>query len=155
MSSIRSRLAMTACVLAAAAFAGAASAAQAPLNPKAITITPFDKLKFEGGPHQPLVHKVYGDPAKAGPYAIIIRWRAHDGSRPHMHPNDRFVTVLEGTWWVSTGTKFDPASATPVKPGQLVVHKANEVHYDGARDEDAVILITGMGPAPSIDKEVK
>ena len=111
--SIRSRLAMTAAVLAAAAFtSSAALAAVAPLNPAAITITPFDKLKFEGGPHDPLVYKVYGDPAKAGPYAIIIRWRAHDGSHPHLHPQDRYITVLEGTWWVSTGPKFDPASAT-------------------------------------------
>ena len=42
-----------------------------------------------------------------------------------------------------------------VGPGELVVHKANEVHYDGAGDKDTVIMITGMGPAPTVDKEVK
>jgi hypothetical protein len=24
-------------------------------------------------------------------------------SRPHFHSNDRFITVLKGTWWVGTG----------------------------------------------------
>ena len=153
--SIRSRLVMSAAVLAAVACAGAASAAPAPLNPAAITITPFDKLKFEGGPHEPLVYKMYGDPAKPGPYSILIRWRAGDRSHPHSHPQDRYITVLEGVWMVSTGTKFDPAAATPVHPGELVVHKANEVHYDGAGDKDTVIMISGVGPAPTVDKEVK
>jgi hypothetical protein len=37
----------------------------------------------------------------------------------------------------------------PVPAGSLVTHFAKCVHWDGARDEDAVLLIMGEGPATS------
>jgi len=39
--------------------------------------------------------------------------------------------------------------------GTFVTHFAKQVHYDGAKDEDVVIELVGMGPATSIDAEVK
>jgi len=68
-------------------------------------------------------------------------------SRPHFHPNDRYIVVLQGTWWVGTGPEFDPAKTTPMPAGSFVTHFAKEVHWDGAKDEDAVLLIMGEGPA--------
>jgi hypothetical protein len=68
-------------------------------------------------------------------------------ARPHFHPNDRFITVLKGTWWVGTGTKFDPDSTKPMPAGTFVTHFGKQVHYDGAKDEEAVLLIVGEGPA--------
>jgi len=58
---------------------------------------------------------------------------------PHFHPNDRYIYVLEGTWWVGTGNKFDPDNLTvPMKAGTYVTHFAKGVHWDGAKaDEDA------------------
>ena len=50
---------------------------------------------------------LYGDPSKEGPYMVINRFSPGAFSRPHFHPNDRFITVLKGTWWVGTGPKFD------------------------------------------------
>ena len=66
---------------------------------------------------------------------------------PHSHPNDRYITVLSGTWWVGTGANYDPAGMVPMKTGTYVVHHANEMHYDGAKNEDCTLLIVGMGPA--------
>jgi hypothetical protein len=54
-------------------------------------------------------------------------------SRPHFHPNDRFITVLKGTWWVGTGAKFDPDNTVPMPAGTFVTHFGKQVHYDGAR----------------------
>jgi hypothetical protein len=34
-----------------------------------------------------------------------------------------------------------------MKPGTVVTHFGNQIHYDGARDEEAVIEIVGMGTA--------
>ena len=51
---------------------------------------------------------LFGDPTKPGPYVIRIRWFPGNMSRPHFHSTDRFFIVLEGTWWLGTGTKFDP-----------------------------------------------
>ena len=96
-----------------------------------------------------------GDPNKPGLYIYLNRWHAGHMSRPHYHPNDRFITVLQGTWWVGTGPKYDPASTTPVPTGSFVTHYGKGIHYDGAKDEDCVIEILGMGPATSTPAEVK
>lgn len=99
---------------------------------------------------------LFGDPAKAGPYVIRIKWLPNNNfSRPHVHPNDRFFVVISGTWWVGSGTKFDPDSTTPVKPGSYVIHYANQPHYDGAKNEEAVIQVWGMGPNTTKSVEVK
>jgi hypothetical protein len=90
---------------------------------------------------------LYGDPNKPGPYAVRNRFSPNSFSRPHFHPNDRYILVLSGTWWVGTGDKFDPASTTPMPTGSFVVHYAGKVHYDGAKDGECEILIYGEGPA--------
>ena len=98
---------------------------------------------------------LFGDPTKAGPYVIRLRWLPGNMSRPHFHPNDRFFIVISGTWWLGTGTTFDPDSTVPVKPGTYVIHKAGEAHYDGAKDEEAVIQVWGMGPATTTAAEAR
>jgi quercetin dioxygenase-like cupin family protein len=78
--------------------------------------------------------RAHGDPSKPG-------------LRPHFHPNDRFITVLKGTWWVGTGTKFDISQTVPMPAGSFVTHFGKQIHWDGAKDEEAVLLIMGEGPA--------
>lgn len=96
---------------------------------------------------------LFGDPSKPGPYVTRIRWLPGNMSRPHFHPNDRFFVVLSGTWWMGTGEKFDPDSTVPVPACSYVIHYANKIHYDGAKDEEAVIQVWGMGPATSTPAE--
>jgi hypothetical protein len=76
-------------------------------------------------------------------------------SRPHFHPNDRFITVLAGTWWVGTGSKFDPESTVPMPAGSFVTHLAKGVHYDGSKDGETIIEIVGEGPATATPAEIK
>ena len=96
---------------------------------------------------------LFGDPEKAGPYVIRLRWFPGNMSRPHFHQNDRFFVVISGTWWLGTGTTFNPDSTVPVPAGTYVIHKAKQAHYDGAKGEPAVIQVWGMGPATSIPAE--
>src|SRR5215831_4685296 len=97
-----------------------------------------------------------GDPSKPGLYVVLNKWlKGNHFSRPHFHPNDRFITVLQGTWWVGTGTKFDPSETVPMPAGTFVTHFGKQVHWDGAKDEDAVLLIVGEGPATSTPAEEK
>jgi len=89
-----------------------------------------------------------GDPTKPGLYVVLNRFKPGNFSRPHFHPNDRFITVVKGTWWIGTGNKFDPENATvPMPTGSFVTHYGKQVHYDGAKDEEAWVLIVGDGPA--------
>ena len=124
------------------------------LNPKAITITLPSDVKWIKGPTSERA-VLYGDPSKPGYYAELVKWLPHNNSRPHYHQNDRFIQVLSGTWMVQTGAKYDPAGFKPIPAGSFVVHTGKEIHYDGARDELCLLLISGMGPDTSINAEEK
>jgi hypothetical protein len=96
-----------------------------------------------------------GDPDKPGLYVVLIKWLPHHMSHPHFHPNDRFITVLSGTWWVGTGTRFDPGATVAMPSGSFVTHFGRQVHYDGAKDEATVLEIVGEGPETATPAEVK
>lgn len=127
----------------------------ADLDPRAITIQLPNQIKWTESPDGSATAVVRGDPNQPGEYALLIKWHAHHMSRPHFHPNDRFITVISGTWWVGTGTKFDPEGTKPVPPGSFVRHTANQVHYDGAKDEEVMLEIIGQGPATMTPAEKK
>jgi hypothetical protein len=150
---------MRAGVICAAALAGTAAVTQdakaVDLDKAAINIVLPDQIPWKDRPLVPGVKEAIlaGDPAKPGVYVVLIKWLPHNMSRPHFHPNDRFIKVLSGTWWVGTGPKFDPNNTVPLPAGSFVTHFAKQVHYDGAKDEEAVLEIVGEGPATSIKVE--
>ena len=141
--------------LAFAAMLGVSSAAE--LNPAAVIYKLPDQIPW--GPVNAAGAQsagVVGDPTKPGFYAVYNKWtKGNHFSRPHFHPNDRYIVVLQGTWWVGSGPKFDPANTTPMPAGSFVTHFGKGVHWDGAKDEDAVLLIMGEGPATSTGAEEK
>ena len=96
---------------------------------------------------------LFGDPSQPGPYVVRLKWLPGNMSRPHFHPNDRFFVVISGTWWMGTGETFDPESTVPVPAGSYVIHYAGKVHYDGAKNEETIIQVWGMGPATSTPAE--
>ena len=126
---------------------GSASAAE--LDPKAVIYKLPDQIEWKGtGGNRSAV--LTGDPNTTGLYIVINKWlKGNNFSKPHFHPNDRFITVLQGTWWVGSGRKWDPSNSVPMRAGTFVTHFGKQVHWDGAKDEDAVILIVGEGPATS------
>ncbi len=89
-----------------------------------------------------------GDPRKPGLYVIRVKFPPYIMDLPHWHPNARYVTVLQGTWYAGTGETFDPAQATRLKPGSLMLHPAKATHWDGSGSAETVIVqIIGEGPA--------
>jgi hypothetical protein len=119
------------------------------LDPKAVVYKLPDQINW--GPVTPNGNQqaiLFGDPTKPGLYGVMTKWLAGNHfSRPHFHPNDRFITVLSGTWWVGSGLDFDPNATVPMPAGSFVTHFGKQVHWDGAKDTDAVLLIVGEGPA--------
>ena len=141
--------------LAAMLFIALGSTRAADLDPKAINIQLPKDIKWvatAGGSEQAVLA---GDPSKPGLYVVLTKWLPHKNSRPHSHPNDRFITVLKGTWWVNTGSNYDPDGMKPVPTGSFVTHYGGQVHYDGAKDEECILQIVGMGPATSTSAERK
>ena len=142
--------------LAFAATLSVSSAAE--LNPAAVTYKlpdqiPWSPVDARGAQNAVVV----GDPSKPGFYMVYTKWtKGNHFSHPHFHPNDRYIVVLKGTWWVGSGPKFDPDHGTVAMPaGSFVTHFGKQVHWDGAKDEDAVLLIMGEGPATATEVEEK
>ena len=88
-----------------------------------------------------------GDPAKPGLYVIRAKFSPGTMTRPHWHPEDRFVVVVSGTWYTGEGDNFEPDKTVPLKAGSFMMHPAKAHHYDGAKDEEVVVQIVGVGPS--------
>jgi hypothetical protein len=126
------------------------------LDPAAVVFKMPDQIQWKENTTAGNANAVlYGDPSKPGLYIVLVKWHAGHMSHPHFHPNDRFITVISGTWWVGTGTKFDPEATVPMPAGSFVTHFGKQVHYDGAKEGDTVLEIVGEGPATSTPAEQK
>ena len=128
----------------------------ADLNPEALQYTLPKDIHWTTDPKTGSQNAILqGDPTKPGLYVVLTKWTPGHMSRPHYHVNDRFIVVLSGTWWVGTGPKFDPDQTVPMPTGTFVHHFKNQIHWDGAKDQECVLEIVGEGPAPSIPAEQK
>jgi quercetin dioxygenase-like cupin family protein len=133
----------------------ARSPARADLNPSMVTYLHPDQIKWTGRPGVAEQAVLMGDPTKPGWYIVLVKWYPHNFSHPHTHPHDRYAMVLSGTWWVGSGTKFEPDATVPMPAGSYVVDLAKQPHFDGAKDEPAIIEIVGEGPATATPAEEK
>jgi quercetin dioxygenase-like cupin family protein len=138
-------------LLASLALASAAApVAQSPV----VRITP-EKLKWESKPEDLGFSQanVEGDPAKSGIYIIQVRFPPGVMSKPHIHGETRYATVIKGTWYTGEGEVFDPGKTVPLKPGSFMKHPAGTYHYDGAKDEEVILQLMGMGPSTTTKKK--
>ena len=104
-------------VLGIASLALLGSAKATDLNPAALQFQLPDQIKWVDDVKRGESTAVMaGDPEMPGLYVELVKWHAHHMSHPHFHPNDRFIYVISGTWWVGTGTKFDPDNTKPLPP---------------------------------------
>src|ERR1700709_2321261 len=83
------------------AFAGMLSiSSAAELNPAALVYKLPDQIPW--GPVNAAGAQsavVAGDPNKPGFYAVYNKWtKGNHFSRPHFHPNHRYIVVLQGPW---------------------------------------------------------
>jgi quercetin dioxygenase-like cupin family protein len=87
----------------------------------------------------------------------VVRIRFPPGvhSNPHYHSQDRHVTVIKGIWWMGVGEKLDMSKAVALRAGSYALHPAGAVHWDGARDEETVVQIVGMGPVKTVQVDPK
>jgi hypothetical protein len=118
-------------------------------DPGHVPFTLAKDIKWTGTPGRQETAILWGDPAKPGPYGILIKWYPGNFSRPHKHDGNRWVYVVSGTWWVSSSNVYDTRLTYPVPAGTRTEDVPDTVHWDGARageKEPAVILLSGIGP---------
>jgi len=93
---------------------------------------------------------IEGHPDREGFYLLRGKFAPGTFTAPHYHSTDRHVTVIAGTWYTGTGSLFDKDNTVPLSPGSYMKHPAMAVHYDGAKDEEVIVEIKGIGPAKTV-----
>ncbi len=89
---------------------------------------------------------LYGDPETPGPYVLRVRFDTEVRSPPHSHNQDRFITVIEGTWHFGIGVLGGCETTKPLPAGSFAFHPKGELHYDGSCGEPVIVEIRGQGP---------
>jgi quercetin dioxygenase-like cupin family protein len=86
-----------------------------------------------------------GDPTKAAPYAVRLKFPANYAIPAHSHPGDENVTVISGELNIGMGAKLDRNTATALPPGSYALMPAGMNHFAFTKSETTIILF-GMGP---------
>ena len=143
-----SLVALMAAAVAASADATSSATSPAVAPAAAPVVVPAGNAKFQpvSGMTGVQYAVLWGDPTKAGgQYAA--RYKIADGVKfpVHTHPMSEQVTVLEGTFLVAVGSKWDASKLTPLPAGSYVEIPANLPHYAQAKG-DVIVEIHGIGP---------
>jgi hypothetical protein len=148
---LSNRILLSAALLGGLTAAATAQSKAAPPDPSHITFALPKDIKWgvdkSFGEPQAIL---FGDPAKPGPYGVLIRWAPNHMSTPHFHSTDRWVYVVSGTWWISGSDHRDPGKTFPLPAGSFATDLAGKVHWDGAKNEPVVLEVVGMGPASTV-----
>ena len=86
-----------------------------------------------------------GDPGKAGPFVIRIKFPANYKVAAHWHPTDEQITVVSGAFMAGVGDKLDAAKTTSLPAGAFVSIPAKVNHYAMTKKE-TVVELSAMGP---------
>jgi quercetin dioxygenase-like cupin family protein len=62
------------------------------------------------------------------------------------HPDDRVATVVEGTWYLGYGDRFDERELKALSPGRSYTEPSNQPHVAGTGHTPVVVHISGIGP---------
>jgi quercetin dioxygenase-like cupin family protein len=89
--------------------------------------------------------KLFGDSSTGGTW--IDRVKIPGGARvlAHTHAQDELVTVIDGTWYVGEGPKFDRANLRSYPRGSFIVIPAGVPHFVAAEDGAVVVQVSGSG----------
>src|SRR3981081_2386320 len=131
-------------------FAASAAAAQSlpemRMTPAEIRGSTLDNNQI-GSAGVPGVHTkvIYGDPAKAGSYAILLFVPPHTTIQAHSHRDDRMATVVSGEWHFGYGNQFDAKSLKTLPPGSVDSAPRGGNEYDRTDNDAVVVQISGYG----------
>ena len=101
-----------------------------------------------------------GDPTKAVPYTVRLKFPANYDIPAHSHPSDENVAVVSGEFFMGMGNTLDKQTGLDLHVGGYALMPANANHFAYTKGE-ATILLYGIGPVefkyvnPSDDPRTK
>ena len=99
----------------------------------------------EGLPSGAKLAVVSGDPGKAAPFTIQLKFPADYAVPAHWHPSNEVVKVLSGKLHYGMSDKLDMAKAKTLTAGHTVTMKAKMNHWVHAPTATTV-QVSGTGP---------
>ncbi len=89
-----------------------------------------------------------GDPTKAVPYTIRLKFPAHYAIPAHSHPTDEHVVVISGELTFGMGDKLIQEAATNklLTEGGFALMPAHMNHFAYTADKETTIVLYGQGP---------
>ena len=89
--------------------------------------------------------KMLGDSNKGGEWIDRVKMPAGARVLAHTHPHDEIVTVIEGTWYLGQGDRFNEAELKPYVAGSFIVIPAGVPHFVSAKDGVVIVQLNGAG----------
>jgi uncharacterized RmlC-like cupin family protein len=136
-----------------AVFCGVASAAPAPslpeirMTPTEIRVSTFNGSQIGSSGLAGVRTKVlFGDPAKAGFYSILLYVPIHTMIQAHSHRDDRMATVVSGEWQFGYGNRFDEKTLKTLPPGSVYSEPGGVNHFAQTGNAPVIVQIAGYGP---------
>jgi quercetin dioxygenase-like cupin family protein len=90
--------------------------------------------------------RVNGDSSVEGvPFVLRLRCAAGSKIPAHWHPTDENVTVLQGTFQVGMGEKFDATKLETMSPGNFV-SMPKEMRHFALSKTATIVQVNAIGP---------
>jgi quercetin dioxygenase-like cupin family protein len=141
-----------ACAFALSLFVTGAHAQREQLEAKRVTT---EELQWVTGPTGNQNALIAGDPKKNGMYIYRARFPAGFRNKPHYHPDDRIVTIMQGTLYVGYGEDMDDSRMKALPAGSIFTEPSKQVHYVWAKDGEVIIQVIGTGPSATVQVQPK
>jgi quercetin dioxygenase-like cupin family protein len=89
-----------------------------------------------------------GDPTKAVPYTIRLKFPARYAIPAHSHPTDEHVVVVSGSLTFGMGDKLSKETSEnkTLAAGGFALMPAQMNHYAYTTNEETTIILYGQGP---------
>jgi hypothetical protein len=108
-----------------------------------------DEMEWKNGPASLEEGSQYalieGDWTKEGPFTARLKLPADFKISPHWHPAIEHVTVIEGSFYMGTGRKFNRDNAKKLTIGGFAAMPIEFVHY-AFTTEETIVQLHGIGP---------
>jgi quercetin dioxygenase-like cupin family protein len=89
--------------------------------------------------------QLLGDSSQGGAWVDRVKLPAGKRVLAHTHPQDELVTVIEGTWYLGEGTKFNLINLKGYPAGSFIVIPAGVPHFVAAKEGAVIVQLNGHG----------
>jgi quercetin dioxygenase-like cupin family protein len=87
--------------------------------------------------------RLFGDSSRGGTWVDRVKIPAGARVLAHTHAHDELVTVIEGTWYLGEGDRFDAAKLKGYPAGSFIVIPAGVAHFVATKEGAAIVQLSG------------